>query len=117
MLRSRGRPSFQAFWPPRSAAQPVWTPRKAVQSTSSEFLSEPKDRIPVTSLFTLRFVGRRRMNRTSKRNGYVEVPPAEHVLDALAGPIAVLDQSGTIIAVNQAWREFGLVNSGRDVQH
>ncbi|WP_052002656.1 PAS domain S-box protein [Microvirga sp. BSC39] len=57
------------------------------------------------------------MNRTSKRNGFVEVPPAEHVLDALAGPIAVLDQSGTIIAVNQAWRDFGIANSGKDVRH
>ena len=57
------------------------------------------------------------MNRTSKRNGFVEVPPAEHVLDALAGPLAVLDHSGTIIAVNQAWRNFGQANSGKDVQH
>lgn len=57
------------------------------------------------------------MNRTSERNGFVAVPPAEQVLDALAGPVAVLDQSGTIIAVNQAWRDFGLANSGRDVRH
>jgi PAS domain S-box-containing protein len=57
------------------------------------------------------------MNRTSKRNGVVAIPPAEQVLDALAGPVAVLDGSGTIIAVNQAWRDFGRANSGRDVRH
>ncbi|MBJ6125673.1 PAS domain S-box protein [Microvirga sp. BT325] len=45
------------------------------------------------------------------------VPPAEHVLDALAGPVAVLDHSGTIIAVNLAWRDFGRASSGEDVQH
>jgi PAS domain S-box-containing protein len=57
------------------------------------------------------------MNRTSKRNGFVAVPPAEHVLDALAGPVAVLDQYGTIIAVNQAWRDFGRANSGNEAGH
>lgn len=57
------------------------------------------------------------MNRTSERNGFVAVPPAEHVLDALAGPVAVLDRSGTIIAVNQAWRDFGRENSGKDVRY
>ncbi|MBF9197972.1 PAS domain S-box protein [Microvirga terrestris] len=57
------------------------------------------------------------MNRTSERNGFVAVPPAEQILDALAGPVAVLDQSGTIIAVNQAWRDFGRTNSGKDVRH
>jgi PAS domain S-box-containing protein len=57
------------------------------------------------------------MNRTSERNGVVAVPPAEHVLDALADPVAVLDQSGTIIAVNKAWRDFGQANSGKNVRH
>src|SRR5689334_10702868 len=32
------------------------------------------------------------------------------VLDALATHIAVLDEAGTIIAVNRAWREFGRAN-------
>nr|WP_281381348.1 PAS domain S-box protein [Microvirga lupini] len=57
------------------------------------------------------------MNRTSERNGIVAIPPAEHVLDALAGPMAVLDQSGTIIAVNQAWRDFGQANSASGIRH
>lgn len=57
------------------------------------------------------------MNRTSEQNGIVAIPPAGHVLDALAGPVAVLDRSGTIIAVNEAWRDFGRANSGRDVRH
>ncbi|MFC1455347.1 PAS domain S-box protein [Microvirga arabica] len=57
------------------------------------------------------------MNQTSKRNGVVAIPPAEQVLDAMAGPIAVLDWSGTIIAVNRAWREFGCANSGKRTRH
>jgi PAS domain S-box-containing protein len=57
------------------------------------------------------------MNRTSKQNGVVAIPPAEHVLDALSGPVAVLDQFGTIIAVNQAWRDFGRANSGNAAEH
>jgi len=43
------------------------------------------------------------MDRTPKQSGIVSVPPAQQILDALAGPVAVLDQTGTIIAVNQAW--------------
>ena len=54
------------------------------------------------------------MNRTSEQNGVVAVPPAEHVLDALADPVSVLDQYGTIIAVNQAWRDFGRANGGNE---
>ena len=33
-------------------------------------------------------------------------------LDALSGLIAVLDESGTIVEVNQAWRRFALENQG-----
>ena len=50
------------------------------------------------------------MNRTSEQNGFVAAPPAQCILDALAGPVAVLDQAGTIIAVNRAWHEFGQAN-------
>lgn len=50
------------------------------------------------------------MNRASEQNGIVQVPPAQHILDALAGPVAVLDPTGTIIAVNQAWHDFGQAN-------
>src|SRR3712207_1614932 len=57
------------------------------------------------------------MNRTSERNGIVTIPPAEHVLDALADPVAVLDQSGSIIAVNRAWRDFGRANGGNGTGH
>jgi PAS domain S-box-containing protein len=57
------------------------------------------------------------MNRTSEQNGVVAIPPAEHVLDALAGPVAVLDQYGNIIAVNRAWRDFGRANSGSEAGH
>ena len=35
---------------------------------------------------------------------------ARSVLDSLAAHIAVLDHSGTILAVNQAWRDFAAVN-------
>jgi PAS domain S-box-containing protein len=53
------------------------------------------------------------MNRTSEQNGIVPVPPAQHILDALTGPVAVLDQTGAIIAVNEAWRSFGEANQAR----
>ena len=55
------------------------------------------------------------MNRTSEQNGIVPVPPAQHILDALTGPVAVLDQTGAIIAVNEAWRTFGEANQAREV--
>src|SRR5919112_1024192 len=54
------------------------------------------------------------MNRTSEQNGIVPVPPAQHILDALTGPVAVLDQTGAIIAVNKAWRTFGEANQARE---
>jgi len=34
-------------------------------------------------------------------------------LDALSAHIAILDQTGTIIAVNEAWRKFAQANGGR----
>jgi hypothetical protein len=37
----------------------------------------------------------------------------EAALDALPGPTAMLDPSATILAVNRAWRMFGLDNGGR----
>lgn len=38
--------------------------------------------------------------------------PAQAVLDALAQQVAVLDSSGTIVAVNIAWNAFALANCG-----
>ncbi|MBM6581478.1 PAS domain S-box protein [Microvirga sp. BT689] len=57
------------------------------------------------------------MNRTSEQNGFVAAPPAQCILDALAGPVAVLDQAGTIIAVNRAWHEFGQANQAGGEDH
>ncbi len=57
------------------------------------------------------------MNRTSEQNGFVAVPPAQRILDALAGPVAVLDPAGTIIAVNRAWVEFGQANQAKDKRY
>jgi PAS domain S-box-containing protein len=57
------------------------------------------------------------MNRMSEQNGFVAVPPAQRILDALAGPVAVLDQAGTIIAVNRAWHEFGQANQADGAGH
>jgi PAS domain S-box-containing protein len=54
------------------------------------------------------------MNRTSEQNGTVPVPPAQHILDALTGPVAVIDPAGIIIAVNQAWHDFGEANQARE---
>ncbi len=39
---------------------------------------------------------------------------AQRVLDSLTAEIAVLDQTGTIIAVNQAWRQFAIENGGSE---
>jgi PAS domain S-box-containing protein len=38
---------------------------------------------------------------------------ARSTLDALSAHIAILDQSGLILAANAAWREFGLSNSAK----
>ena len=38
---------------------------------------------------------------------------ARSTLDALSAHVAILDQSGLILAVNAAWREFGLSNSAK----
>jgi nitrogen fixation/metabolism regulation signal transduction histidine kinase len=39
---------------------------------------------------------------------------SQRVLDSLTAEIAVLDQAGTIIAVNKAWRQFAAENGGTD---
>jgi PAS domain S-box-containing protein len=41
----------------------------------------------------------------------------QSTLDALSAHIAILDESGTIIAVNSAWRRFGAANSLRSPEH
>jgi len=53
----------------------------------------------------------------SEQNGIPAIPSAQGVLDAVAAPIAVLDQSGTIVATNQAWQDFGQANQARDSSH
>ncbi|HMX57444.1 MAG TPA: PAS domain S-box protein [Leptospiraceae bacterium] len=40
---------------------------------------------------------------------------AQHVLDAIDAHVAIMDSSGTIVAVNSAWRRFAEQNDGRDV--
>ncbi|MEX1198584.1 MAG: EAL domain-containing protein [Pseudohongiellaceae bacterium] len=39
------------------------------------------------------------------------------ILDALPAHIALLDSRGTIVAINQAWRQFGAENGATDGQH
>jgi PAS domain S-box-containing protein len=41
---------------------------------------------------------------------------AEAALDALAQHLAILDQNGTILRVNRAWREFAATNAGEGAQ-
>ncbi|MBQ0824417.1 PAS domain S-box protein [Microvirga terrae] len=50
------------------------------------------------------------MSRLSEQNGIIAVPPAQSILDAITGPVVVLDPTGTIIAVNRAWHRFGEAN-------
>jgi PAS domain S-box-containing protein len=50
------------------------------------------------------------MHQRSEQNGVAPSPSAQRILDALTDPVAVLDQGGTIIAVNQAWLNFGATN-------
>ncbi|WP_262267823.1 sensor histidine kinase [Microvirga yunnanensis] len=50
------------------------------------------------------------MNRLSEQNGLPAAPPAQTILDAITGPVAVLDPTGIIIAVNRAWHDFGAAN-------
>jgi nucleotidyltransferase/DNA polymerase involved in DNA repair len=37
-------------------------------------------------------------------------PRLDAALDALSAHVAVLDSKGVVVAVNQAWRRFGIVN-------
>jgi PAS domain S-box-containing protein len=53
----------------------------------------------------------------SEQNGIPAIPSAQGILDAVAAPIAVLDQSGTIVATNRAWDDFGQANQARDSSH
>lgn len=57
------------------------------------------------------------MPHRSEQNGISAVPSAQGILDAVAAPIAVLDESGTIVATNRAWQNFGQANQARDVSH
>ncbi|WP_201842115.1 PAS domain S-box protein [Microvirga zambiensis] len=50
----------------------------------------------------------------SEQNGIPAIPSAQGILDAVAAPIAVLDQTGTIVATNRAWQDFGHANQARD---
>lgn len=50
------------------------------------------------------------MRASTRHHRAAAIPPAQAILDALAVSVAVLDQAGVIIAVNQAWQEFGLAN-------
>ncbi len=52
------------------------------------------------------------MDQHRAGDGLGEPPGAQQILDALSAHIAVLDQSGRIIAVNQAWSQFAADNDG-----
>jgi PAS domain S-box-containing protein len=54
------------------------------------------------------------MPHRSEQNGTSAAPSAQGILDAVAAPVAVLDPSGTIVAINRAWRDFGEANQARD---
>jgi hypothetical protein len=57
------------------------------------------------------------MHQTSERNGAASVPSAQRILDALTVPVALLDRSGTILATNEAWRDFGRANQASGTPH
>jgi PAS domain S-box-containing protein len=57
------------------------------------------------------------MQRRSEQNGSASIPTAQSILDALRAPVAVLDQSGTIVATNRAWQDFGRSNEAGDQRH
>ena len=45
------------------------------------------------------------------------MPPAQSILDALTMAVALLDSSGTIITVNEGWREFARANQAHRPDH
>lgn len=53
----------------------------------------------------------------SEQNETSAIPSAQGILDAVAAPIAVLDRSGTIIATNRAWLDFGQANRAGEHTH
>lgn len=57
------------------------------------------------------------MPHKSEQNGISTVPSAQGILNAVAAPIAVLDETGAIVATNRAWRNFGQANQARDASH
>ena len=58
---------------------------------------------------------------TADRKAREQVERSQRLLqatvDALSAHVAILDGTGTIIAVNQAWRSFGEANGYRDPDH
>ena len=40
----------------------------------------------------------------------VPIPPAQSILDALTVAVALLDENGTIVAVNEGWCAFARAN-------
>ena len=47
----------------------------------------------------------------------VSIPPAQNILDALTLAVALLDANGTIITVNEGWREFARANQANRPDH
>jgi hypothetical protein len=49
-------------------------------------------------------------NRSRSEAVVERATPFGPVLDALPGHIAILDEEGAIVAVNRAWKTFGVAN-------
>ncbi len=54
-------------------------------------------------------VGKKRMNHNHLSQKGMQF--AQNILDGLSAHVAVVDTDGTILAVNEAWRQFGLDNA------
>lgn len=55
------------------------------------------------------------MRRPSHKTLEQSTPFIRTILDSLADHVAVLDSHGTIVAVNEAWKEFAIQNGAADV--
>jgi PAS domain S-box-containing protein len=89
--------TFEAFYQPLD----IWVEVRAYPSTTG-----------LTILF--RDITKRRHEIAALRESRRFL---QSTLDALSAHVAILDETGTIIAVNDAWRRFGLANSLRSPEH
>ena len=68
---------------------------------------DPSGQVDTVLLIARDITERKRAEAAVRESGLL----ARNTVDALSAQVAILDQHGTILAVNRAWRSFGVENS------